>query len=115
MQDNAVMGADPVSESACGGVKPMYRSIVLLCSLLSLAAAAADAARDSAEVPRPSLIAEAMLPVTFEDGRLGGPGGEALLAAARSAQFVLLGEDHGYAETPNIAAALVQSMGPDGP
>lgn len=39
-------------------------------------------------------------------GDLSGPAGDTLAARVRSAQFVLLGEEHGVAEVPRLAGAL---------
>jgi hypothetical protein len=54
---------------------------------------------------------------TFElgDGQLRGPAAPDLLAAARKAQFILIGEDHGFADVPEFAGALKRSLGADAP
>jgi hypothetical protein len=48
------------------------------------------------------------------DGRLSGAGGELLIAAGRDAQFFLIGEEHGVAEIPLVAAALFRELAPHG-
>jgi hypothetical protein len=48
------------------------------------------------------------------DGHLRGPGGELLLEAGRAAQFFLLGEEHGVAEIPLVAAALFRELAAEG-
>lgn len=48
------------------------------------------------------------------DGRLSGPGAELLLAAGRDAQFFLIGEEHGVAEIPLVAAGLFRELAPHG-
>lgn len=55
-------------------------------------------------------LREAMQPIALDQGRLVGEGGEALLAAARDSQFVLIGEEHGIAESAEIATALVRAL-----
>lgn len=40
------------------------------------------------------------------EGRLAGPAGERLAARVRASRFVLLGEEHGMADVPRLAAAL---------
>lgn len=48
------------------------------------------------------------------DGRLSGAGGELLIAAGRDAQFFLIGEEHGVAEIPLVAAGLFRELAPHG-
>ncbi|HYW14376.1 MAG TPA: hypothetical protein VE871_20580 [Longimicrobium sp.] len=48
------------------------------------------------------------------DGRLSGAGAELLLAAGRDAQFFLIGEEHGVAEVPLVAAGLFRELAPAG-
>jgi hypothetical protein len=48
------------------------------------------------------------------DGRLTGPGAELLVAAGRDAQFFLIGEEHGVAEVPRVAAGLFRELAPAG-
>jgi hypothetical protein len=48
------------------------------------------------------------------DGRLSGAGAELLLAAGRDAQFFLIGEEHGVAEVPRVAAGLFRELAPAG-
>jgi hypothetical protein len=48
------------------------------------------------------------------DGRLSGAGAELLLAAGRDAQFFLIGEEHGVAEIPRVAAGLFRELAPSG-
>src|SRR5690349_12772258 len=46
------------------------------------------------------------LPITMTDGRPAGPGWDLLVREARNARFTLIGEEHGVAETAQLAAAL---------
>lgn len=51
-------------------------------------------------------VADIRQPIRLEDGKLTGRGAETLLKATNGAHFVVLGEDHGFAEIPKFAAAL---------
>lgn len=53
-------------------------------------------------------------PMQAADGRLSGAGAELLLAAGRDAQFFLIGEEHGVAEIPLVAAGLFRELAPHG-
>jgi hypothetical protein len=46
------------------------------------------------------------LPLTMTDGRPAGPGWDLLVQEARNSRFTLIGEEHGVAETAQLAAAL---------
>ena len=46
------------------------------------------------------------LPLTMTDGRPAEPGWDWLVQEARNARFTLIGEEHGVAETAQLAAAL---------
>ncbi|MBS0660166.1 MAG: hypothetical protein JSR82_18235 [Verrucomicrobia bacterium] len=86
------------------------RSIAFFTLLVALASSMVRA-----EEPAPQNLAEALRAGakswSLEQGRLSGPGGEAILEAARAAQFVLLGEGHGFADPPEFAGALQLSLG----
>lgn len=47
-------------------------------------------------------------------GRLSGAGAELLVTAGRDAQFFLIGEEHGVAEVPLVAAHLFRELAPHG-
>lgn len=54
-----------------------------------------------------ALLRTVAAPLTLDgDGKLAGPAGDALAARVRRAQFVLLGEEHGVAQVPQLGAAL---------
>ncbi len=53
--------------------------------------------------------------LALKDGRLVGDGAPGLLQAAAQARFVLIGEDHGFADVPEFAAALVRSLEAEAP
>ncbi|MBI1399102.1 hypothetical protein [Hyphomonas sp.] len=46
--------------------------------------------------------------MTFVEGRLEGEGAQLLRAELPGAQFILFGEDHGFADSPEIALALAR-------
>ncbi len=45
-------------------------------------------------------------PLTVTDGRMSGAGAQIIRAQLPSAQFILYGEDHGFADLPIILRAL---------
>ncbi|AVP95887.1 hypothetical protein C7S18_01140 [Ahniella affigens] len=51
--------------------------------------------------------------IAMDQGQLSGPGAAPLLAAARAAPFILIGEDHGFADVPQFVVALDRSLGTD--
>src|SRR5687767_12186800 len=50
------------------------------------------------------------LPLTMSDGRPAGPGWDWLVREVRDARFTLIGEEHGVAETAQLAAALFTAV-----
>jgi hypothetical protein len=52
--------------------------------------------------------------IDFDGTRFSGPGYEWLLARGRAAHFFLLGEEHGIAENPKLAAQLFAALVPSG-
>jgi erythromycin esterase-like protein len=59
-----------------------------------------------------ALVERHSVPLSFENGRLSGPGSDLLLNEARNAQFVILGEivSHVDREQPNLMAALFSQL-----
>ncbi len=51
-----------------------------------------------------------ILPIAFDERGVSGPGGERLKSELPDAQFVAIGEDHGFAEPPMLARALAVDM-----
>ncbi len=51
-----------------------------------------------------------ILPIIFSPQGIGGEGGERLRGEIEKAQFVALGEDHGFADAPQLAQALAAEM-----
>lgn len=81
-------------------------------AVLSLSCANLASAGDSAL--RTHLAAQQQA-IELKDGRLAGAGAARLVQAAADARFVLIGEDHGFADVPEFAGALVRSLGADAP
>src|SRR5262249_55599140 len=86
-----------------------------------LASIAAFALRaHAAPAPLDSAAAVAFLrsnatPVRLEAGALAGAGGDSLRHAAAASRFVLVGEAHGFVESPALSAALFRAMRSGGP
>ena len=76
----------------------------------------------SAQVARPSTQADRLIAkllqnryaLSIRDGQLSGAGAQVLRSAIAQSRFVLLGEDHGLAQTPEFWAAVCSAAGPDG-
>ena len=64
-------------------------------------------AAQAQEPPRPAIATVETM--TLRDGALDGPGADRLLERLPGAQFVLIGEDHGFADAPDIALALARA------
>lgn len=89
----------------------------ILSAAVLLAGAAPALAADAPPSVSDRLTAAATenrLTIDFDGGRFSGPGWERLLAEGRAAQFLMLGEDHGIAENPKLAAALFAALEPAG-
>lgn len=52
--------------------------------------------------------------MSLTEGKLEGEGADLLRAGLPNAQFVLIGEDHGFADAPEIALALAREARPHG-
>ena len=78
----------------------------LLCALWAGGAFAQESGtkRETPVVEPPETFA-----MTLADGKLSGPGADLILARLPKAQFILLGEDHGFADSPRLALALARA------
>jgi len=80
-----------------------------LCLITAIAASA-----QAPQAPPQARLLEALqanrLPLTMSDGRPVGPGWDLLVREARNARFTLIGEEHGVAETAQLAAALFTAL-----
>jgi hypothetical protein len=95
-----------------------YACRVGLSLLLCLATSVVLAADASAVNPAEKLaqaLQENRKDLSILEGRLVGNGAARLLKSARGAQFVLVGEDHGFADVPNFVLALDRTLGTDSP
>lgn len=54
------------------------------------------------------------LPLNYDGTRFSGPAWDRLVAEGKAAQFFLLGEEHGIAENPKLAAQLFTELAKDG-
>ena len=77
------------------------RLFTLAALSLGLAATPVLAKEDPASEPTIAPIA-----LGFDDGGLSGPGADIIRAEMEKAQFVMVGEDHGYAGAPQFMGAL---------
>jgi hypothetical protein len=82
---------------------------ILSAALTLLVSGAASAGAQSPEVAAPPVH-----PMRLDGGVLTGPGAELILGDVPSAQFILVGEDHGFADPPDIALALAKAARPYG-
>ncbi|MEW5914981.1 MAG: hypothetical protein AB1762_01190 [Gemmatimonadota bacterium] len=60
------------------------------------------------------LLVENRHPVSITNGRLDGPGGRFLVEQSKGARFVLIGEEHGVAQLPQVVQALLSELRPAG-
>src|SRR5947207_7228520 len=51
--------------------------------------------------------------LSVRDGQLSGAGAQVLGSAIAQSRFVLVGEDHGAAQTPEFLAAVCHAGGPE--
>lgn len=96
------------------------RAIALVAALTlgwsaQAAEAPAQATEETAEQALTRLLQTHRSELQVDAGGLQGPGLEPLLKRARTAQFVLVGEDHGFADVPEFVIALGKSLGADAP
>jgi hypothetical protein len=86
-------------------MKP-YLAVVLVSALAGAARAATAAFPDA--------VAKAAYPLSVQKGALAGKGADVLRPAIDDATFVMLGEDHGIAQVPQLAGALCRELAPHG-
>lgn len=79
--------------------------IVAAATLFALAGPAA------AQPAAPAAETVEILPIAFSPEGLSGTGGDRLREAMETAQFVALGEDHGFAGSPELGEALAHDAG----
>jgi hypothetical protein len=77
---------------------------------LSLIASASRAQSPTPQARLTDALQQNRLPLTMSDGRPSGAGWDWLVQEARDARFTLIGEEHGVAETAQLAAALFAAV-----
>lgn len=82
-------------------------NLVFVCLLLQISVACGFAQDNTILVNQ---LKENSLPVIYKDGKLSGVGADFLFREAEKAQFFLIGEEHGIAENPLFAAAILQEL-----
>lgn len=96
------------------------RAVALLAALalgwsVQAAEAPAQAPEETPEQALTRLLQAHRSELQVGAAGLQGAGLEPLLKRARAAQFVLVGEDHGFADVPEFVVALGKSLGADAP
>jgi hypothetical protein len=89
-------------------------AIVLTCFIVTSIDSAALADANDRINELSSAAVENRTRLNFDGKEFTGPALERLLAEARNAQFFLIGEEHGIAENPKLAAQLFTSLVDDG-
>ncbi|MDB4917193.1 MAG: hypothetical protein JWM95_4837 [Gemmatimonadetes bacterium] len=68
----------------------------------------------SAPAPHDTLLVKDLraraVPMRLANGTLSGAGADSLLAEAKRSQFFLIGEDHGFADVPELGKALMPRL-----
>ncbi|QDP01195.1 hypothetical protein [Thalassotalea sp. PS06] len=82
----------------------MKSFLMPLCGVSLLFSAAAEA--EQATNPLEDAIQASALPLTYQDNTFSGPAFDTLVEQGKQAQFFLIGEEHGIAENPVLAAQL---------
>lgn len=92
----------------------MKSLLMLLGATLTIVLSSADVRAQTIEATEKTFVdavkARAM-PLRIASAGLSGSGAEFLLTQAAASQFVLIGEDHGFADTPQFAQGLQASLG----
>lgn len=81
-------------------------ALAVSCSSYASAQEAQTAPQETAAVIEP-------LQLEFSETGLGGPAGAELRSKIGNSQFIMIGEDHGFADAPALVAAFVAEARPD--
>jgi hypothetical protein len=92
----------------------MRARTILLAAVLAPAAVAAGHSGPGDD-PLAAALQAVRTPILVDGEGLEGPGAEKLLALAREAQSIVVGEDHGFADVPRLVLALDRALGADAP
>jgi hypothetical protein len=82
--------------------------------LFPLCVIASAAIAQAPQAPLLEALQQNRLPLTMTDGRPAGPGWDLIVSEAKNARFTLIGEEHGVAETAQLAAAMFAALRPSG-
>ncbi|NCT69081.1 MAG: hypothetical protein GXC76_15745 [Rhodanobacteraceae bacterium] len=94
-------------------MRPSRLCLILFTALIATLRLACAAPTDDNPAAALAAALEARRqPLQLADGVLQGAGAARLLADARAAQFVLVGEDHGFADVPAFTLALQRALAP---
>lgn len=94
---------------------PLRRSaLAVACSFVALLCGATNAETKDSDVKLTEAAREHRSRLDFDGETFSGPALDRLLAAARDAQFLLVGEEHGIAENPKLVAQLFAALVVDG-
>lgn len=91
-------------------MNPVIRLAVVGLLACLLRPPAAQAQDGSGATAQPAAATTEILTIDFGNGRLHGPGGDRLRAELSDAHFIALGEDHGFAGAPQLAAAIATEV-----
>ncbi len=115
-------GATPGNRRAFGVVRAVAVAVAARVGLITsphlAAQAPPSASRPSAQTPQPSLdkfiarLLQSRYSLSVRNGQLLGTGAQVLQSAIAQSRFVLLGEDHGLAQTPELGAAVCNAASP---
>ena len=89
---------------------PILRS----ATVAVVAALAFSAQAEAQDTALTRLLVANRHPVTLTAASLSGTGGRLLVDASKLARFVMVGEEHGIAETPRLVQALLAELRPAG-
>jgi len=89
--------------------KRIFSSLIFLSLLLNSTAVFGQNSETANNILT-QLLRENSHPLIFEKGRLSGEGADFIFREAEKAQFFLIGEEHGIAENPLFAAAVLQEL-----
>ena len=91
-----------------------HTAFVLACSLAVLLCGATNTDANDSVIKLTDAARENRSQLDFDGQAFSGPALDQLLAAARDAQFFLIGEEHGIAENPKLIAQLFATLVADG-
>jgi len=90
-------------------------ALAIVLMALSALACATEAAPETPAQVLSRILDASRMPLAMSDQGLSGPGARKIIDDARHAQFILVGEDHGFTDVPQFVVALKRSLGADAP